>query len=79
MTKIGSVIMSFLASFTSPLYVHVRPGYREKSADLQGTLKLPLQFYDRISRSHRLCNGNWHAHYFLRARSMAANVSMPQG
>ena len=37
---------------------NVRPGYREKSADLQGALKLHLQFYNRISRSHRPCNEN---------------------
>ena len=62
-----------------PSYVHIRPGYREKSGDLQGTLKVHLQFYDRISRSHRPCNENWHAHYSLRARSMSTNTSMPQG
>ena len=36
-----------------PSYMHVRPDHREKLADLQGTLKLHLQFYDRTSRSHR--------------------------
>ena len=41
-----------------PSYVHVRPGYREKSPDLQGTLMVHLRFYNKISRSHRLCNEN---------------------
>ena len=45
-----------------PSYVHVRPGYRENSTDLQVTLKLHLQFYDKISRSHRPRNENWQAH-----------------
>ena len=36
---------------------------QRKSADLQGTLELHLQFYDKISRSHRPCNENWHAHF----------------
>ena len=65
------------ASFTS--YVHVRPGYREKSADLQGTLKLDLRFYNRILRLQTLHNENWHAHYSLRASSMATNASISQG
>ena len=38
-----------------PSYVHIHNGYREKSADLQRTLKLHLQFYNRISRLQRLC------------------------
>ena len=29
-------------SYTPPSYVHVHPGYKEKSPDLQGTLKLHL-------------------------------------
>ena len=41
-----------------PSYVHVRPGYREKSADLQGTLKV-----HKISRSYSPCNENLHAHF----------------
>ena len=51
----------------------------EKMADLQMTLKVHLRFYNRISRSHKPCNENWHAHFFLRARSMAINASMSQG
>ena len=47
-----------------PSYVYVRPGYREKSADLQGNVKVHLRFYDRISRLH---SENWHAHYSLHA------------
>ena len=46
-----------------PSHAHVCPGYREKSVDLQGTLKLHLPFYNRISRSHRPCNENWHANH----------------
>ena len=58
--------------------MQVRPGHREKSVDLQGTLKLLTQvrFYNRISRSQRPHSENWHAHYSLRARSMATNASM---
>ena len=41
-----------------PSYVHVRPGYKEKSPDLQGTLKAHLRFYNRMSRSYRPCNEN---------------------
>ena len=33
--------------------MHVRPGYRENLVDLQGTLKLHMQFYNRISRLQR--------------------------
>ena len=62
-----------------PLYMHVHPGYREKSADLQGTLKLYMRFYNKISRSQRPRNENWYAHYSLRAQNMATNASMPQG
>ena len=43
--------------------MYVRPGYREKLADLQGTLKAHLRFYNKISRSHRPCNENWDAHF----------------
>ena len=41
-----------------PSCVHIRPGYRENPADLQGKLKVPVQFFNRISRLHRPCNGN---------------------
>ena len=41
-----------------PLYVHVRPGYREKSANLQGTLKPNLRFYNRFLRLQTPCNEN---------------------
>ena len=38
--KVGSCLsLSYI-----PSYVHVRPGYREKSPDLQGTLKSHLHF-----------------------------------
>ena len=47
------VSMDWLSPSYIPSYVHVRPGYREKSPNLQGTLKLHVQFYDRISRSQR--------------------------
>ena len=44
--------------------VHARTSWlQKKSADLQGTLKVHVQFYNRISRSHRPCNENWHAHF----------------
>ena len=33
----GQLSLSYI-----PLYVHIHPGYREKSADLQGTLKVHL-------------------------------------
>ena len=56
-----------------PSYVHVRPGYREKLPDLQGTLKVHLRIYNKISSLHRPCNENWHVHYSLRACSMAIN------
>ena len=51
----------------------------KKSADLQGTLKLQLRFYNRILRLQTPCNGNWHANYSLRAHSMATNASISQG
>ena len=51
----------------------------EKSPDLQGTLKLQVRFYNRILRLQTPHNENWHANYFLRARSMATNTSMSQG
>ena len=35
---------------------------QRKSADLQGTLNY-LRFYNKISRSHRPHNENWHAHF----------------
>ena len=47
------VAESDLSLSYTPSYVHVRPGYREKSADLQGTLKAHLRFYNRISRLHK--------------------------
>ena len=59
--------------------MHACPGYREKAADFQGAQKLHMRFYNRISRSQRACNENWHAHYFLRAHSMATNVFLSQG
>ena len=59
--------------------MHVRPGYREKSANLQGTLKVHLRFYNRISRLQSPHNENWNAHYSLHACSMSTNASMPQG
>ena len=62
-----------------PSYVHVRPGYREKLADLQGTHKPHLRFYNRFLRLQTPRNKNWHAHYTLRARSMATNASISQG
>ena len=61
-----------------PLYVHIYPGYKEKSADLEGTLKLHMRFYNRISRLQRPRNEIWHAHYFLRVCSMANNASASQ-
>ena len=36
-----------------PSYVDVHSGYREKSADLQGKLKLHVQFCNRVSRLQR--------------------------
>ena len=57
-------------------YMHARPGYREKLANLQGTLKLHMRFYNRILRLQRPPNENWHAHYSLRACSMATKASM---
>ena len=68
---------TFIAKAT--LTSHIRPGYREKLADLQGTLKLHMQFYNRISRLQRPRNKNWHAHYSLNALSMATNASISQG
>ena len=62
-----------------PLYVHLRPGYREKSADLQRTLKLYMQLYNRISRSQTPRNENSNANYSLHARSLATNASISQG
>ena len=62
-----------------PSHVHIRPGYRDKLADLQGTLKLQVQFYNRISRSQRLRSENWHGHYSLHTHGMATNASMSQG
>ena len=59
--------------------MHVRPGYREKLADLQGTLKLHLRFYDRILRLQTPRNKNWHANYSLRVHSMATNTSISRG
>ena len=41
-----------------PSYVHVRPGYREKSANLQGTLKPNLRFYNRFLRLQTPRNEN---------------------
>ena len=61
-----------------PLYVHVRPSYREKTADLQGTLKPHVRFYNRISRSQTPRNKNWRAHYSLHADSVVTNTSMSQ-
>ena len=54
-------------------YVHIRPGYREKSLNLQGTLKLHLRYYNRISRLQKPRNENWHAHFSLRESSMVIN------
>ena len=62
-----------------PSYVHVCPGYREKSADLQGTLKLHVRFYNRILKLQTPCNENSHAHYSMRARSVVTNASISQG
>ena len=56
-------VPSLLSLSYIPSYVHVRPGYREKSPDLQGTLKAHLRFENKISRSHRPCNENWHTHF----------------
>ena len=36
---------------------------QRKSADFQGTLKVHLRFYNKISRSYRPCNENLHAHF----------------
>ena len=46
-----------------PSYMHIRPVYREKSADLQGTVQVCLRFYNKISRSYSPCNKNLHAHF----------------
>ena len=43
--KVYTLSLSYI-----PSYVHIHPGYREKSADLQGTLKLHLRFSNKISR-----------------------------
>ena len=59
-----------------PSYVHVHPGYREKSDNSQGMLKLHIQFYNVMLRLHRPHNDNWHAHYSLRAHSMPINTSV---
>ena len=56
--------------------MHIRDGYREKLANLQCILKLHVRFYNRISKLQGPCNKNWHAHYSLRARSIAINASM---
>ena len=62
------------------MIIHARgPGYREKPADLQGTLKLHVQFYNRISKSQRPRNEYWYTHYSLHAHSVATNTSMSQG
>ena len=55
--------------------MNVGPCYRDKLADLQGTLEL----YNRISRLQRPHNENWHVHYCMRARGMATNASISQG
>ena len=60
------------------LHPIVCPGDREKSAALQGKLKLHVRFYNRISMSQRPHNENWNAHYSLCAHSMATNASMSQ-
>ena len=73
------LLNNFLSLCYIPSYVHVRPGYREKSADLQGTLKPHLQFYNRFLRLQGPHNEQWHAHYTLCARSMATNASISQG
>ena len=52
---------------------------QKKWANLQGTLKVHLRFYNRISRLQRPRNENWYAHYSLHARSMSTNASMPRG
>ena len=59
-----------------PLCIKLCPCYREKLADLQGTLKLHVRFYNRISRLQRPRNENWHAHYSLHARRVAINAFM---
>ena len=41
-------IQSMISLSYIQAYVHVCPVYREKSADLQGTLKLHVQFYNLI-------------------------------
>ena len=47
------VLFSIFIASQIPSHVHVNPGYREKSADLQGTLKLHMRFYNRIYQGHR--------------------------
>ena len=54
----GSLSLSYI-----PLYMHVRLRYIENLADLQGTRKLYLRCYNKISRLHKPCNENWHAHF----------------
>ena len=41
-------IREALSLYYIPSYMPIRPGYREKSAGLQGALKVHLRFYNRI-------------------------------
>ena len=61
------------------VHAHTSWLQRKKIANLQVTLKLHMQFYNRISSLQRSPNKNWHAHYSLHTRSMATNASMSQG
>ena len=55
------------------------PGYWENSPDLQGTLKLHMWLYNRISRLQKPHSKNWHAHYALCPCCMATNASKSHG
>ena len=57
--------------------MHVRPGSRDKSTDLQGALKLHMPFCNRISMLQTPRNENWH--YSLHVCSMTTDQSMSQG
>ena len=48
-------------------------------ADFQGTLKLHVRFYNRISRLRRSRNANRHACYSLCVRSLTTHATMSQG
>ena len=58
-----STVVLLLSLSYIPSYMHVHPGYSKKSANLQGTHKVHLRFYNKMSRSYSPCNENLHAHF----------------